>query len=291
VIGAGTYSESAALSFSGKRWLIGSAPTLPILTRSTPGPIISLSGGVEASFERVQISGATSANNDGYGVYAIQSGGSPTLIFRDAVVRQNSEGGLNARTAKIDAQRSHFDNNGRYGIEIVDGNATFDRCTFNENAGGLYVDSGILTLTNSLIARNYNPATNDYGLYLYSTSPGHRVEFNTIVDNSDGSTLTLGVGFACELTGVSASFPNNIIARNKRQVRGTNCSYPSSIVIDTDIAPLNFKSPDAAPYDYHLQAGSIAIDAATASTIDHDFDGDVRPNGTVRDVGADEFVP
>jgi hypothetical protein len=82
--------------------------------------------------------------------------------------------------------------------------------------------------------------------------------------------------------------PNNIIVRNTRQTSGT-CSFPNSIVIDANIAPLMFVSPDAEPFDYHLQAGSMAIDAATITTVTHDFDGDPRPSNEA-DVGADEFV-
>ncbi|MDB4956670.1 MAG: hypothetical protein JWO36_4239, partial [Myxococcales bacterium] len=62
---------------------------------------------------------------------------------------------------------------------------------------------------------------------------------------------------------------------------------PGSIITD-NIATLHFKSPDVQPYDYHVDLGSSAIDTATGSSIDHDFDGDPRPKGNGRDVGADE---
>jgi hypothetical protein len=41
--------------------------------------------------------------------------------------------------------------------------------------------------------------------------------------------------------------------------------------------------------DYHITAGSVAIDAADPITsTDHDYDGEARPKGAARDVGADE---
>ena len=46
---------------------------------------------------------------------------------------------------------------------------------------------------------------------------------------------------------------------------------------------------DTAGGDYHLAAGSEAIDAGTAEDApDHDIDGAVRPQGAAHDVGAYE---
>ena len=84
------------------------------------------------------------------------------------------------------------------------------------------------------------------------------------------------------------SFPNSLIVRNTTNTSGdTSCTFSGSIITN-DISQLHFMQPDTAPYDYHLGAGSVAIDAAVASTVDHDFDGDARPKGKGRDVGADE---
>jgi hypothetical protein len=59
-------------------------------------------------------------------------------------------------------------------------------------------------------------------------------------------------------------------------------------VLGADPSSAHFVSPDVQPYDYHLGAGSVAIDAATMATLDHDFDGEPRPKGAARDIGADE---
>ncbi|MEJ7602518.1 MAG: choice-of-anchor Q domain-containing protein [Kofleriaceae bacterium] len=70
------------------------------------------------------------------------------------------------------------------------------------------------------------------------------------------------------------------------------CSYPSSMIQD-DISGLAFIEPEApAPYDYKLAPGSSAVDkAVTSSLIDIDFEGDMRPQGSNKDVGADELMP
>jgi hypothetical protein len=42
-------------------------------------------------------------------------------------------------------------------------------------------------------------------------------------------------------------------------------------------------------WDYHLTAGSAAIDAGVDAGVTTDIDGDVRPQGTSPDLGADEY--
>jgi hypothetical protein len=85
-------------------------------------------------------------------------------------------------------------------------------------------------------------------------------------------------------------FQNNLIVRNATTMSAVliSATFPGSIIA-TDIAPIKFKSPDVQPYDYHLTAGSSAIDQAVSSTIDHDVDGEPRPKGAASDVGADEL--
>jgi hypothetical protein len=66
----------------------------------------------------------------------------------------------------------------------------------------------------------------------------------------------------------------------------------TSSTVAMDSIALKFKNDTVAPYDYHLQNGSVAIDAATTSTpITIDVDGDVRPQGAGKDQGADEYKP
>jgi hypothetical protein len=47
---------------------------------------------------------------------------------------------------------------------------------------------------------------------------------------------------------------------------------------------------DSASNDFHLKAGSPAIDAFPDSLTNHDFDGTPRPQGSRNDVGAFEYV-
>jgi len=47
----------------------------------------------------------------------------------------------------------------------------------------------------------------------------------------------------------------------------------------------------AAQHDYHVGSASLALDHAIATQITVDVDGDLRPQGTGYDTGADEYKP
>lgn len=289
VVGSGTYTSTETLLVAGERWIIG-AGTAPVLARTNDGPIVTIEGGSNVRLENLEVAGATGTGTDettrGNGIIFHYASGPPSVELRHVAVRDNAVNGLYGLGVTLTAIDSAFTNNTEIGASLSSSTGTFDRCLVSGNQNGLFLDGGLYSVTNSFIVRNVGEAAR--GIELYSQNPGQRIEFNTIADNIDTSGANVGYGFLCNVT-AQASFPNNIIARNTRQTSGANCTYPGSIVIDTDITPLKFRSPDMAPYDYHVTAGSIAIDMATQSTLDHDVDGD--PRATPRDVGADEYVP
>lgn len=277
----GTYANTSTVLVTGpQRWIIGSG-TRPTITRSTQGPIFTIDEGTDVTFENVQISGATGTTTPaGRGIDCpLDPPGARTVRLRDVTIAQHADSGVRSQGCTVHAFRSNFVDNGAIGMDLRDSNGTVDRCTFAGNQlGAISFDDGIFELTNSFIYRNGG------GISFYSTSTGNRFEFNTIVDN--GNAIA---GVACAGGSAPSSHPNNIIVRNMPNTVGNTCTFPSSLVLETDIAAVKFKSPDAPPYDYHLTAGSTAIDLATQSTVDHDFDGE--PRTAPRDVGADELVP
>jgi hypothetical protein len=287
LIAPGAYLLPDVLLVGGApRALIGSGSIRPQLTRTSQGPIITIDAAADVTFEHLEISGATGTSPEGNGIECGGDGpvGARVVHLVDMLLANNSAQNLYSKGCTVSAVRSEFRNAGRYGVYAQDTTGTFDRCSVHDNlAGGIMFDAGLYTLTNSFIYRNSGGG----GINFYASTSGSRFEFNTIVDNSGGFGA-----LECNGGSVPSTLPNNIIARNTpRNTYGNTCTFPSSLLVDSDISELHFKSPDAAPYDYRLTAGSIAIDAATLSTVDHDFDGEARPNGAGRDVGADEYVP
>jgi hypothetical protein len=177
---------------------------------------------------------------------------------------------------------------------------TISRSTVSLNLGGGVAVSGVgatFDITNTYIYRNGDENSSAFGgLSLSFAMAGtNRLAFNTIVDNK---AATGSAGIFCSAASFQA--PNNLIARNAlagsptavgAQTAGM-CMYPTSKV-QPDVTDLAFVDPEApAPFIYKLTATSSAIDQATTPVpIDVDFDGDTRPQGPAKDMGADEYKP
>lgn len=167
----------------------------------------------------------------------------------------------------------------------------------NNPGGGLSVDGGSPTVTNSFIHHNGTSSSAVGGISLRSTGTV-TVEFNTIVDNATNFGAASAGGVFCDEAGIT--LPRNIIFRNtggtdtKTQTFG-NCTYGNSFVAPgmsaIDNSP-QFVRPNEAPFDYHLSVASppsVVGAAGTCSGID--VDGDSRPQGNACELGADELRP
>jgi len=282
----GAYISDSDLKLSGLRRVIGAAGTRPSVTRAAPGgPIFQVEVFSDVSFEHLEIFGATNSpgnTDDGRGVsspYTNNDLGSRTVRIDDDYIHDNAYAGIGTNKATVVATRSTFENNGA-GVFISDANATIDRCTASGNVTGYNLDAGIFAVTNSFAVRNAGQA-----IEAYVEQPGTHIDFVTLADN--------GGGIHIQAASVAVRVANSIVARSGTtpvRVDGGGSVATTGSILTIDAAGLNFRSPDVAPFDYHITAGSVAIDAADPSvTSNHDVDGGSRPMGAAMDVGADEL--
>ena len=276
VLSNGNYSLGASLTVSGTRTIIGSGMPRPTITSTVTGPIIQLALNSDITFDHLQISGATSAAGaaNGAGVFC-PTDGNVKVRVKDSIFANNASSGIEARKCTVEVFSSAFTNSGN-ALNVVDTNAKVERSTFTGNKTALFLDAGIFVVTNNFITRNME------GIDLFANA-GTVVEFNTIADNTV-------FGMSCQSFAGAVQFPNNLFARNMTNTpTSTTCSYPNSISATTDIEPIKFKSPNAAPFDYHIMTGSSAVDLGAATTLTTDVDGEMRPVGVAPDIGADEL--
>jgi hypothetical protein len=169
----------------------------------------------------------------------------------------------------------------------------------DNNGGGVRL-SGVsdFTLLNDLIARNGNSGLSFVGGVAIE-SPSGTMEFCTISENRVGSG-DRAPGVACN---GGLSLGNNLLWNNRRLVDAAtiqrnvsgDCTHRFSLVGGGLAMGLDGgDNLDADPLfeaggTFHLGAGSPAIDAADpAATLAVDIDGELRPAGERRDIGADE---
>jgi len=161
--------------------------------------------------------------------------------------------------------------------------------------GILLVNGGLRspTLVNNIIARSGEVSI---GAQAYSGSPlSAMLLHNTLVGEGTGYGVYVGTGY------VTLELTNTIVAGHGWGITST-VPVSSTVVATrtlfwdngqdgiTGTDPLfgnpAFLNPEGG--DYHVGSSSAAIDAAIATGVDRDVDGDWRPIGPAPDVGADE---
>jgi hypothetical protein len=181
--------------------------------------------------------------------------------------------------------------------EAKGGTSILSRCWLNIYAGGGITTDGSASfnVTNTFIVHNGATDSTVGGAKLGATSSGqNRFELNTVADNMTAFGTYAGV--QCGPTNLT--LPNNLITHNlstndvlntyaNNAPAGLGCALGSSNT-SIDNAPFKFVNDSTMPWDYHIQAGSTAIDSGSMTDINFDFDGDLRPTTAV-DVGADEL--
>jgi len=160
-----------------------------------------------------------------------------------------------------------------------------DDCFFHN--GGPTV-AGSIELTNSVVIAD---------------SSGIAIRINSTVEATSNSKALhntfVGGQVSCSMPSFVAQFTNNIFYDHGSMDVSNNCAYQYNLVTPNMNLGGNGNTTgdpmfaDMAHGDFHLKAGSVAIDAADPSvvSIDRDYDGTHRPQGTRSDIGAFEYVP
>jgi uncharacterized repeat protein (TIGR01451 family) len=205
---------------------------------------------------------------------------------------------------QVDVTGGRFENNeanGSGGGLWVWGNVSLSGThllsnTASYEGGGLYGVGGVKAVNDLFVANTPS------GLQLYGASGGQTLHSVTIAHPA------VCGGSAIRMIGCTASITNTIIASytvgilqdggtlhedyNLYYGNGTPIvSTGGTLVTGThSLYDLDPRFVDPASGDYHLAAGSPAIDAGTPNGAPAlDIDGDARPQGDGYDIGADEY--
>lgn len=179
-----------------------------------------------------------------------------------------------------------------------------NRC--ESGAHGVYQAVPGGTIENNLIYQ-----VSGFGVHLYHQASNVTVLFNTIFQGVGGIVVGASVGYIDDYTNVS----NNIFVDHQtwgileNGYAGDHNTYSNNVIYDNP-TNLSLQSGHSATGtvsaaestlfvnwqsngsgNYHLKAGSPAIDAANPSyPVSTDFDGVSRPQGAGYDIGAYEYV-
>ncbi len=278
----GTYSLTASVGLAGSVTLVGRAATVKSIAS---GAALSVNTNANVTIDYLEIDGGS--GQFGNGIYCSEG----SLVLNQVTVQHSGAQGIYSFLCALTVQQSTIRNNAGFGIEINGGLTTVSRSTIASNQlGGITMSAaGHFDITNTFVTGNGSEQSiaDTGGVRLFpDSSPNSRFEFNTVVGNAVGDGTTGGINCIAAFTA-----DNNIIVGNIKLAEtsdsGGSCAHLSSLVGETTSA-VGFKSD----IDFHLTPASPAIDQAiTASTVAIDFDGDARPQGAAKDIGADEYKP
>ena len=279
-LGDGSYPEDVKLDGSGLPILLSGTDALPAGATLTGnlGQVVDLVSSSNGVLEGVTItSGST----------AVVTRGNLTL-YRVEVA--GAKLGIDMRQGFLRVLESRIAGSADQGISAQGGSFELERSFVVGNAGGgIEVGTATATIVNTVLTDN-GSTTSSFGGIKFATIGAYAFEFNTVSRNVATSAAAAGVQ-CTQLVSIESS----IVATNGPgpQISPTctarfSLFFPSGPSQGTNIigAPLF----DNAINGHHIQASSPARDAADpAATERIDIDGDSRPGGARRDIGADEI--
>lgn len=255
--------------------------------------------------------GATLTRTAGNGAVLTVQDDATSLSIYDLTIHngQNSPSAIGclippgSGSPSLSLTRVAVTNNVGIGVSASGGMLAISRSTITGNtAGGIVISGSQFDITNSFIVTNGGLMSGVGGIDISQVLAAgtHRLDFNTITNNGASTTVAVNTGVNCSTIGTPLVFNSNIIYGNSvtgggEQIGGSamcSATYsdvgPGAAASGTNInADPMFVDP--ARGNFHLMATSPAKDAADPNaTLNVDVDGDARPQGARRDIGADE---
>jgi hypothetical protein len=162
------------------------------------------------------------------------------------------------------------------GHNVIRNNKVHDNARAGARGVGIGVYVGAANLVyNNLIWGNVMGISVDYG----ASDTG--IYNNVVYGNAGDAGIHLGSNSA------HALIINNIVYKN---TNGGIKDYGTNTVLASNLVGIDPRFVDEANYNFHLLAGSPAINAGTAiAEVTTDFDGVLRPRSGAYDIGAFEY--
>jgi len=287
----GQYDLLATLGLSHDLHLVGRGA---VLDRNALGlgPVLDIPQGTKIALDYVTLQGGDGA--DGAGIRCVNA----ALVLREVVIQNNAGHGISSSGCSLAVSHVQIRNNTGVGAAVSLGDFALARSTVVANQGGGVIESfATYDIENNVIVKNGGPSGGFGGVQLsqVNTAPGHVFAFNTVAQNAAPFGITSGV--VCSLINAPLALTSNIVVDNSgaSQVEGANCNWTYSDIEPAPVAGTGNRSSDPLFVDslhnnFHLQIASPVRDAADpTATLAVDIDGDARPQGTARDMGADEI--
>lgn len=222
------------------------------------------------------------------------TGGSARVTISDLAIREATSGdAIQIDNGTVRLVRVRVTNSSGRGLVMDAGSLTMSRCVVAGNSAGGAALVGTIDITNSVFAANGSTTSTVGGLEIQPTGTS-RFELNTVANNAITAVDVDRGAINCIS---SLDIRSSIVTGNRL---GSICSASFSL-FDT-VAPAgtgnrlgspDFNSTDLVDVDsssfFRITDTSDAIDSADpTATLAEDIDGDLRPKGAARDIGADE---